>query len=126
MLFRIKFDIAIYPDRIQITDLRRGRFVDFQAEVPFSAPDRLVSDSVYFENALAKAIRKALNGGFILLDSQAMVTAGADLLGDGGRGIVRRALRDIGFKTVRFEGIEEPEIAAPLPAMLADLIRARL
>lgn len=126
MLFRIKFDIAIYPDRIQVTDLRRGRFVDFQAEVPFSAPDRLVADAVYFENALAKAIRKALNGGFILLDSQATVTAGADLLGDSGRQVVRRALRDIGFKTIRFEGLDESEPAPALPASLADLIRARL
>ncbi len=126
MLFRIRFDIAIYPDRIQVTDLRRGRFVDFQAEVPFSAPDRLVADGVYFENALAKATRKALNGGFILFDSQATVTAGADLLGDSGRQVVRRALRDIGFKTIHFEGMEEPEPASALPASLVDLIRARL
>lgn len=126
MLFRIKFDIGIYPDRVQVTDHRRARFVDFQAEVPFSAPDRLVADPVYFENALAKAIRKALKGGFILLDSQANVTADTGLLDADGRELVRRALRDIGFRTVKFEGSDEPEPAPALLPGLAELIRARL
>lgn len=122
MLFRIKFDIAIYPDRIQVTDARRGRFVDFQAEVPFSTRDRLVADGVYFENALTKAIRKAMSGGFILLDAQATITAGAEVLGEGGREIVRRALHDIGFKTARFEGVIDHEPPPPLPDGFAGLI----
>ena len=79
MLFRIDFEIGIYPDRIQISDRRSGRFVDFAAEMPFSAPGKLVHDAVYFENALAKAIRKAMRGGFILYDAQADVAGGHTL-----------------------------------------------
>lgn len=117
MLFRIDFEIAIYPDRIQVTDRRSGRFVDFAAEIPFSAPGRLVADAVYFEHALAKALRKAMSGGFILLDAQARIAAGGGPLNAGERQTVRRALRDIGFKTVRFEDEEEeqPEQRMPPP-----------
>lgn len=77
MLFRIDFEIGIYPDRIQVSDRRSGRFVDFAAEISFSSPQRLIADPVYFENALAKAMRKAMSGGFILFDAQARVGAGA-------------------------------------------------
>ena len=94
MLFRIHFEIGIYPDRIQVSDLRSGRFVDFAAEVPFSAPRRLVADPIYFENALVKAMRKAMQGGFILFDPQADVVAGAAELGLHERQTVRRALRE--------------------------------
>ena len=115
MLFRIDFEIGIYPDRIQITDRRSGRFVDFAAEIPFSRPGALVADPVYFENALAKAMRRAMSGGFILLDAQARIAAGSQALGADQRQSVRRALRDIGFKTVRFEDGEDDERAPPMP-----------
>jgi hypothetical protein len=121
MLFRIDFEIGIYPDRIQITDRRSGRFFDFAAEMPFSARGRLVADPVYFENALAKAIRKAMSGGFILFDAQADITAGGEELDTGERQTIRRALRDIGFKTVRFEGGDDEERTPPPPAGLAAL-----
>lgn len=119
MLFRIDFEIGIYPDRIQISDRRSGRFVDFAAEMPFSAPGRLVADPVYFENALAKAMRKAMSGGFILFDAQARIAAGGEALESGERQTIRRALRDIGFKTVRFEGGDSDERIPPPPAGLA-------
>ncbi len=121
MLFRIHFEIGIYPDRIQVSDLRSGRFVDFAAEVPFSAPGRLVVDPIYFENALVKALRKAMSGGFILFDAQADVSTGDALLGASERQTVRRALRDIGFKTIRFRHAEDEEPAPPLPPSLSAL-----
>lgn len=115
MLFRIDFEIGIYPNRIQVSDRRSGRFVDFAAEIPFSTPGRLVADPIYFENALAKAMRKAMSGGFILLDAQAHIVAGGAELDSQERQIIRRALRDIGFKTVQFEGGDSDERAPPLP-----------
>jgi hypothetical protein len=119
MLFRIDFEIGIYPDRVQVSDRRSGRFVDFAAEIPFSAPGRLIADPVYFENALAKAMRKAMSGGFILLDAQAHVVTGSDALDAPQRQAIRRALRDIGFKTVRFEGGDPDERIPPLPIGLS-------
>lgn len=122
MLFRIDFEVGIYPDRIQVSDRRSRRFVDFTAEIPFSSPGRLVADPVYFENALAKAMRKAMNGGFILLDAQAHVHTGGAALDAGGRQTIRRALRDIGFKSVRFDQGPDDEPAPPLPASLSALL----
>lgn len=122
MLFRIDFELGIYPDRIQISDRRSGRFVDFAAEIPFSAPGRLVADPVYFENALAKAIRKAMSGGFILFDAQAHIAAGSAALNEGERQTIRRALRDIGFKSVRFEGVADEEAPLQLPPSLSALL----
>lgn len=120
MLFRIAFEIGIYPDRIQVSDRRSGRFVDFAAEVPFSARERLIADPVYFENALAKALRKAMSGGFILFDAQAHVSPGAPLADDE-RQAIRRSLRDIGFKTVRFADGEGEDQPPPMPAAFAAL-----
>lgn len=119
MLYRIDFEVAIYPNRIQVCDRRTGRFVDFAAESGFSAYGRLVEDRVYFENALAKAVRKAMNGGFILLDAQAYVLQGGGSLHAEERRLIRRALTDIGFKSVRFEG--EPDDTEPLPPIPATL-----
>lgn len=122
MLYRIDFEIGIYPDRIQVNDRRSGRFVDFAAEIPFSRPGRLITDPVYFENALAKALRKAMSGGFILLDAQAHIHTGGAVLHEGERQTVRRALRDIGFKTVSFDGAEDDEPPPPLPSSLSALL----
>lgn len=103
MLFCIDFEIGIYPDRIQVTDRRSGRFVDFAAETPFSSSQQLVNDSVYFEHALVHAMRKAISGGFILLDSRARVHAGtAVTLDTAQRAVVCRALNAIGFSRVDF------------------------
>lgn len=122
MLHRIDFEIGIYPNRIQVSDRRSGRFVDFAAEMPFSSRLRLVADAVYFENALAKAMRKAMSGGFILLDAQATVAPGGGAMLDAGeRQTIRRVLRDIGFKTVRFDGFDEEGHIPPIPAGLARL-----
>ncbi|HEU4821708.1 MAG TPA: hypothetical protein VFS87_11210 [Qipengyuania sp.] len=121
MLFRIHFEIGIYPDRIQVSDQRSGRFVDFAAEVPFSSPQQLVADPIYFENALVKAMRKAMSGGFILFDAQADISAGGAALGTNERQMVRRALRDIGFRTVRFSDADDEEPAPPLPPSLSAL-----
>ena len=75
----------------------------------------MVADAIYFEHALAKAIRKAMSGGFILFDAQARIAAGSAALGRDGRQTVRRALRDIGFKTVNFENGEDDERPPPMP-----------
>jgi hypothetical protein len=121
MLYRIDFEIGIYPNRIQVSDRRTGRFVDFTAEVPFSSPAVLIANPIYFENALAKAMRKAMSGGFILLDAQARIFAGGAALDPDGRQTVRRALRDIGFKTIRFDEVPDEEPAPQLPASLSAL-----
>lgn len=121
MLFRIDFEIGVYPDRIQITDRRSGRFFDFAAEIPFSARGRLVADPIYFENALAKAMRRAMSGGFILFDAQADIVAGGEVLDEGERQTIRRALRDIGFKTVRFGGADLEGSIPPPPEGMAAL-----
>ena len=121
MLFRIDFEIGIYPDRIQVSDRRSGRFVDFASEVHFSTRDRLIADPIYFENALAKAMRKAMSGGFILFDAQARIGAGGSELSLEERQTIRRALRDIGFKTVRFGDGDGDERVPPLPPTLAAL-----
>lgn len=121
MLYRIHFEIGIYPDRIQVSDLRSGRFVDFTSEVPFSSHRQIVADPIYFENALVKAMRKAMSGGFILYDAQADISAGGAELDASERQTVRRALRDIGFKTVRFGGVDEEQPAPPLPPSLSAL-----
>ena len=121
MLFRIDFEIGIYPDRIQISDRRSGRFVDFAAEVPFSRPQRLIADPIYFENALAKAMRKAMSGGFILFDAQARIGASGGALSAADHQVIRRALRDIGFKTVRFEDGIEDDRPPPIPPSFAAL-----
>lgn len=123
MLFRIDFEIGIYPDRIQVTDRRSGRFVDYAAQIPFSAPHRLVADPVYFEHALVHAMRKAMTGGFILLDAQARVHGG----GGGGfhageRQLIRRALRDIAFKTIHFDGAADDEPPPAIPDALRVLL----
>lgn len=122
MLFRIHFEIGIYPNRIQVSDRRSGRFVDFAAEVPFSSPSQLVADPIYFENALVKAMRKAMSGGFILFDAQADIFSGGAELDMSERQTVRRALRDIGFKTVRFEHADDDEPMPPLPPALSALL----
>lgn len=123
MLFRIHFEIGIYPDRIQVSDRRTGRFVDFASEAPFSSPGQLVADPVYFENALVKAMRKAMSGGFILFDAQARIFAGGAELGEDERQTVRRALRDIGFKTVRFDDSDDDGEPSPsLPPSLSALL----
>jgi len=111
MLFRIDFEIAIYPNRVQVADRRTGRFVDFAAEVPFSMPGRLIADAVYLENALAKASRKAMSGGFILFDAKATVNAGGEPPSLFERQAIRGALRNIGFKTIRFADEPDPEAA---------------
>lgn len=121
MLFRIDFEIGIYPDRIQVSDRRSGRFVDFAAEAPFSGRECLIADAVYFEHALAKALRKAMSGGFILFDAQACVLTGGVALGDGERQTIRRSLRDIGFKTVRFTDGEGEEAPPAMPSSFAAL-----
>ena len=119
MLFRIDFDIGIYPDRVQVSDRRSGRFTDLRAEIAFSDKDRLIADAVYFENTLTKALRKMMSGGFILLDARANVLPGS--LDEENRQLVRRVLRDIGFKRIAFNDGEEEAPPPRLPPTFAAL-----
>lgn len=119
MLYRIDFEIGIYPDRIQVSDRRSGRFVDFRAEVPFSRDGKLIADPIYFENALAKALRKMMSGGFILLDARANVLPAS--LKNPERQVVRGALRNIGFKTITFDDAEDEAKPPRLPPSFAAL-----
>ena len=112
MLFRIDFELGIYPDRVQVSDRRSGRFVDFKSEIPFSAPDLLIADPLYFEYAITKAMRKAMSGGFILLDAKVSVLPTAPTLRRGERAAVSKALRNIGFKAIRFVSDRPSPLAA--------------
>ena len=112
MLFRIDFEMGIYPDRVQVADRRSGRFVDFKSEIPFSAPGRLIADPLYLEYAIAKAVRKAMSGGFILLDAKVKVLPTAPPLRRSERTAVTRALRNVGFKGISFPSGRPSPLAA--------------
>ncbi|MXP28123.1 hypothetical protein GRI58_04715 [Porphyrobacter algicida] len=112
MLFRIDFELGIYPDRVQVADRRSGRFVDFKSEIPFSAQGKLIADPRYLEYALVKAMRKVMSGGFILLDAKVKVLPTAPALRRSERDAVVDALRNIGFKAIRFESDHPSPIAA--------------
>lgn len=112
MLFRIDFEVGIYPDRVQITDRRSARFVDFRSEFPFSAPGTLIANPTYLEHAIAQAMRKALSGAFILLEAKAVVRATRPPLTRDERMFVSRALRNVGFKAIRFAQDHPSPLAA--------------
>ena len=100
---RLDLDVAIYRDRVQITDRVTDEFADQRAEFPFSSDASLVAQPSYLEDTIVRAIRKILAGGFSLRHPMAHVVRTDGPLTEGERAIVGHALREAGMGEVIFE-----------------------
>ncbi|MEZ5681398.1 MAG: hypothetical protein R3E14_08870 [Erythrobacter sp.] len=100
---RLDLDVAIYRDRVQVTDRATGRFVDQRADYAFSTPTNLIAEPRYLEDALVKAIRQMLQGGFSLGQSIAHVVGSELPLSPTQRKLVEAALRETGMSEIVFE-----------------------
>ena len=104
MLGRLDVDVAIYRDRVQVTERKSGLFVDQRADHPFSSDERLVADATRFDHALSHALRQVLkSGGFMLYEPRAVVGPTDPALTPAERALVRRVLQDTGFRRIEFE-----------------------
>ncbi|MCH2486700.1 MAG: hypothetical protein MK010_03020 [Erythrobacter sp.] len=104
MLGRLDVDVAIYRDRVQVTERKSGLFVDQRADHPFSSDERLVADATRFDHALSHALRQVLkSGGFMLYEPRAVIGPTDPPLTAPERDLVRRVLKDSGFRTVEFD-----------------------
>ena len=103
LLHRLDIEVAVYPDRVQAVDRRTGRFVDFPAERPFSSPDRLIANAACMEDALFKAVRQLLKGGFFLLDAKACLAPGQPRLTALDLAALEQALRNTGFSEISLD-----------------------
>ena len=102
-LRRLDLDIAIYRDRVQVTDRATEQFVDQRADYPFSDDERLIAHSRYLEDTLVRAIRKVLTGGFSLRHPMARVIATGAALSADERVALETALLEAGMKEVIFD-----------------------
>ena len=103
MLGRLAVDVAIYRDRVQVTERKSGFFVDKRADLPFSTEERLIADAARFEHALSHALRQILrNGGYMLYKPRAIVGPTDPPLSDAERELVRKVLHDTGFREIGF------------------------
>lgn len=100
---RLDLDIAIYRDRVQVADRATGAFVDQRAEFPFSSAISLVAHPRHLEDALVRAIRQLLKGGFLLNKPSARIIACELPLSPSQRATVETALREAGLREVSFE-----------------------
>ncbi|MFA6220599.1 MAG: hypothetical protein WC692_12605 [Erythrobacter sp.] len=99
---RLDLDVAIYRDRVQVTERATGSFVDQRAEYPFSSDQSLVAHSRNLEDTLVRAIRQLLKGGFMLDQPSARVIASELPLSPDQRAMVETALREAGIRDVTF------------------------
>ncbi len=102
MIFRLDLDVAIYSDRVQVTDRKTGLLVDHRAEYAFSSAELLIADRRFLEHTMSHAIRKLMKGGFVLFDPRAHITHTERPLTPPERAILRTVLCDTGFKKVTF------------------------
>jgi len=101
---RLDLDLAIYRDRVQLSDRETGQFVDQRAEYPFS-DRRLVHDDKALEHTLSHALRKLLVGGVVNLSQPQVNVNQTELpLSPTERQMVERALANIGVRDVTFLG----------------------
>ena len=99
---RLDLDLAIYRDRVQLSDRETGQFVDQRAEYAFSER-RLVQDAKALEHTLSHALRKLLVGGVVNLSQpQVNVTRTELPLSPSEREMVQSALANIGVRDVSF------------------------
>ncbi|WP_324829220.1 hypothetical protein [Qipengyuania zhejiangensis] len=99
----LDLDIAIYRDRIQVTDRATQAFVDQRADFPFSTDASIVAQPRFLEDTIVRAIRKILEGGFILRQPIAHVVACERPLSEEERETVRSALREAGMREIVFD-----------------------
>jgi hypothetical protein len=103
VLGRLAVDVAIYRDRVQVTERKSGFFVDKRADLSFSTDERLIADAARFEHALSHALRQILrNGGYMLYKPSALVGPTDPPLSPEDRDLVRKVLRDTGFREIEF------------------------
>lgn len=103
MLGRLAVHVAIYHDRVQVTERKSGFFVDKRADLSFSTEERLIDDAARFEHALSHALRQILkNGGYMLYKPRANVGPTDPPLSDAERELVRKVLHDTGFREIAF------------------------
>lgn len=103
MIFRLDLDVALYRDRVQVTDRKTGLFVDHRAERAFSSDELLIADQRNLEHTLSHAIRKLLKGGFLLFQPRANVVSTEAPLTAVERQALRVALINTGFKSISFD-----------------------
>ena len=69
----------------------------------FSTDERLIADAARFEHALSHALRQILrNGGYMLYKPNALVGPTDPPLSPEDRDLVRKVLRDTGFREIEF------------------------
>lgn len=99
----LDLDVAIYRDRVQVTDRTTGAFADQRADYPFSAATNLIAQPRFLEDTIVRAIRQILQGGFSLKSPVAHVVSTELPLSPSQRGIVADALREAGMREIVFE-----------------------
>lgn len=100
---RLDLDVAIYRDRVQVTDRVTGKFVDQRADYPFSIATNIIAEPRFLEDTLVKAIRQMLEGGFYLRQPVAHVIASELPLSPSQRVQVETCLREAGMREVVFD-----------------------
>ena len=101
----LDLDVAIYRDRVQLTDRKTRRLADQRANYRFSSDESVVSDVRYLEDTIVRAIRQIAHGdkALMLCDPVAHVVGCETPLNHLERGIVQTALHQSGIRTVIFE-----------------------
>ena len=101
----LDLDVAIYRDRVQLTDRKTKRLADQRANYRFSSDESVVSDVRYLEDTIVRAIRQIAVGDdlFILQDPVAHVVGCETALDQEERAVVETALRQSGMTSVVFE-----------------------
>lgn len=102
-MHRLDVEVAIYRDRVQVTETRSGNFADMRAEQAFSTDALLIADPAYFEQTLRLALRKAMAGSAFLLEQPtATITSIERPLTPDEHAAVLRAFAEAGFGDVGF------------------------
>ena len=99
----LDLDVAIYRDRVQVTDRTTGAFADQRADYPFSTATNLIAQPRFLEDTIVRAIRQILQGGFSLKSPVAHVVSTELPLSPSQKEIVADALREAGMREIVFE-----------------------
>ena len=99
----LDLDVAIYRDRVQVTNRATKTFADQRAYRSFSSDQSVVAEPARFEDTIVRAIRQLLVGAFSLKDPIAHVVSTELPLSPSQKDIVAIALREAGMREVVFE-----------------------